>query len=166
MFFDLRLKNKLGKRKLEKDKRLGFTLVEFIVVVAVTLIITASVAPVYGNLQTTSQLNETVSQAAQFLRIGRQQSVDGFNNTAHGVKFQPDRYILYQGMSYAARNIAYDREVVLDDVLSITTDLTNDEVNFSKGSGEPNNSGTITINHEIEGFKSITVNAYGAVAEN
>ena len=151
--------------KIQKDIK-GFTFVELIMVIAITFLIAAAVAPVYSNLQTSAQLNETTSQVVQFLRIGRQQSVDRFNNTNHGVYFQADRYTLYQGTSYAARNTAYDREVVLADPLSISTSLTNDEVNFSKGLGEPNNMGNITINHEIEGFKNITINEYGAVGDN
>ncbi len=151
----------------------GFSLVELIVVITIIFIVTAAVVPIYGNLQSSSQLNETTSQAVQALRMARERSVSRYNNSRHGVKFDnissPNKFVLYQGDSYATRDSAYDRETILAETMSlVTTGLSpaGDEINFSMGLGAPDKTGSININHTIEGFKVISINEYGSVAEN
>ena len=88
------------RKKGHSDRFKGFTLVELLVVIALTLIIAAAAIPIYGNLQVSSQLNENTSQIIQALRTARERSLAGFNNEAHSVEFQSDRYILSPGSDY------------------------------------------------------------------
>lgn len=154
----------MKKKFVSKEK--GFTLIEIIIVVAILLILAAAAVPLYGNLQVSAQLNENNRQIVQTIRIARERAASGFNNSNHGVEFQSDRYILYQGNDFASRDTVYDRETVLDAALTITTTLTGDEVNFSRGSGDPNNTGTITLTHSVTGSKESIINQYGAVEGN
>jgi len=148
----------------------GFTLIELLIVIAITLILAAAVAPIYGNLQVSGQLNETSAQIIQALRTARERSLARFNTTQHGVYFQSDRYALYQGASYALRESDYDREVILDDSLGLSWSLTGTgdagDVNFSKGLGVPNKRGTITSTHDASGTRTIAINSFGAVEED
>ncbi|MDD4333098.1 MAG: hypothetical protein PHT51_03220 [Patescibacteria group bacterium] len=144
----------------------GFTTIELFIVVGIMVIIIAGALPMYSNLQVTSQLNETNSQIAQTLRIARQQSVARLNNINHGVKFTANSYTLYQGSSYALRDITYDRTISLDSALTIATTLTSDEVNFSLATGIPDNTGTTTLTHSAGGTRQVNVNSFGVVTEN
>lgn len=150
----------------------GFTLIELLIVIGIVLISVAAVAPIYGNLQVSSQLNEDSSQLIQTLRLARERSMARLNNTQHGVYFEvntpgQDKYILYQGVSYDSRNSSYDREVVLDEVLnfSLPGGVTEYEINFSKGLGVPNATGTITLTHDVSGTRFIVTNSFGMVEE-
>jgi len=40
------------------------------------------------------------------------------------------------------------------------------DVNFSKGLGVPDNAGTLTITHDVNGSRDIVVNSFGLVEEN
>lgn len=138
---------------------------------AIMLILVAIGAPIYGNLQVKSQLNENASQLVQNLRITEARSISRLNNSAHGVYFKinpetNDQYILYQGSSYASRDSSYDLVITLDQVLSITTSLTGQEVNFSQGLGVPDNTGEITLSHDTGGDKIISINALGLIQEH
>jgi len=93
------------------------------------------------------------------------------NNSSHGVYFEintgsADRFILYQGGSYAGRDTTYDRPTTLDNVLSLSTIISGNEVNFSKGLGVPNATGTVILTHDVTGSKTMSINDFGIVEEN
>lgn len=143
----------------------GFTIIELLVVLGVTAIILMASLPVYNNLQISAQLNETSAQISQTIRLAKTQAQSGFNNSDYGVKFFEDKYIVFQGVSYDLREVFYDREMKLDSPLSLETNLTDDEIVFTKRLGAPNQSGIITLTHDVEGERSITINNLGMVDE-
>ncbi len=151
--------------KLKNQK--GFTLMEVLLIVSISILLAITTLPIYSNLQISSQLEGNTSQIIQIIRTARERSAAGFNNAQHGVYFQADRYTLYQGTSYTSRDTDYDREVILDDVLRIIRNLTGsgetDDLNFSKGLSVPNKIGTITLTHEIQGNSLISVNSFGMI---
>ena len=154
----------------------GFTLTELLIVIGITLILSVAAVPIYGSLQVQAQLNENTTQAIQAVRTARERSVARFNNSAHGVYLDitasaKDKYILYQGSSYTTRDSSFDREVILDQPLSISnssfTLIDNDiDINFSEGLGVANNTGAFVLNHTVSGSKNIEVNSFGKVEEN
>lgn len=143
----------------------GFTIIELLIVVGITVILAAAASPIYGNLQVSTQLNEVSAQIAQDLRLAHEQSRAGVNGAAHGVKFEQSRYTVFQGSSYFSRSSAYDRVNVFSDSLTIVTNFLNDEVVFPPGIGSPNASGTIIITHAAKGSRTITLNSVGSVTE-
>lgn len=143
----------------------GFTLVELLIVIGIMMILAGVSSVVYGNLQQSAQLNETGAQMTQNLRVVREQSNAGKNNAAHGIRFEPSRYTLFQGATYATRESAYDRVYTLAPALSLTTTFVGDEVVFSKGVGTPTMAGTITMVHSVSGSKTILVEDNGTIQE-
>lgn len=154
----------------------GFTLIELLIVIGISVILAAAATPLYGSLQVSSQLNENSSQIIQALRLARERSINGFGNMQHGVFFDidpsgQDSYVLYRGASYATRQTSYDRAISLDDVLSFSSSGfslsgTDIDINFSKTFGRPNNRGTLTLTHEVNGSRSVVINFAGKIEEN
>lgn len=144
----------------------GFTLTELLIVIGITIIVAAATIPIYGNLQISAQLNDNTAQIVQIIREAREMSMSRYNNSSHGVQFNPSNYVLYQGNSYLTRDNSYDRQFVLDNPLTLTPDLGGSDVNFSKGLGVPNATGTITLSHDVEGVRQIIINDLGIVEEN
>ncbi len=143
----------------------GFTLVELLMVIAITLILVVITVPIYGNLQVKSQLNETTRQIIQTLRIAKENSMARVNNTNHGVYFATSSYTLYQGVSFFSRDSDYDREESLSDVLTLTWDWSGSarNINFSMGFGAPNATGIINLLHSMQGTSTVSVGEYGLV---
>lgn len=143
----------------------GFTLIEILIVIALFLLLSAASFSIYGNLSVSSQLDDAHSGILGTLRTARERAISRLNNSGHGVYFDDagleDRYILYQGPSYAARDIGYDRILTLDSSLSLSTDFPSNDINFSMGRGIPNATGTVTITHSVKGLKYISVNRFG-----
>lgn len=152
----------------------GFTLTELLIVIGLTVILAAAASPIYTRLQVSAQLNESTSQIIQSLRTAREKSRSGVNNSNHGVYFDinvgNDRYTLYQGSSYAARDANFDRTTELDiTILLFASDFdligTDVDINFSRTTGAADNIGNFTIAHETSGNRIINVNSLGAVEE-
>lgn len=162
----------MNKGELEMlQKRGGFTIVELLIVLSITVVLAVAALPIYSNFQVSSQLNDNSALIAQKLRIARQLSIVRYNGSAHGVYFEinsgsQDRVVLYQGTSYGTRDSNYDQPTVLDEPLSLTTTLSGNDVNFSEGRGLPNNTGTVTLAHQSSGNRTVEINAIGKVDEN
>lgn len=153
----------------------GFTVIEFLIVIAISIVLAAAAAPLYGNLQISAQLNENSSQIIQSIRTARERSLSGFNNQQHGVFFDinvgVDSYTLYQGASYETRQQSYDRQIIIDELISFSSSdfiMTGSDIdiNFSKGLGVVDNTGILTLTHSINGSRSIVLNSMGKVEEN
>ncbi len=154
----------------------GFTLTELLLVMAIGIVLVTASVPIYSNLQVKAQLNESITQVVQTLRTAREYSLSRYQDSAWGVLIDmnlaaDDGYILYKGDSYETRDVDYGRETILASTLSFINvgfDLTgaNIDINFSKGSGRPNNIGSIVMNHSVEGSKTIVVNSLGLVEED
>lgn len=143
----------------------GFTLVEMLVVVGLVAVLTVISLPIYTNLQVSTQLNETAAQLTQSVRVARERSLVRYNNSSHGVKFESDRYIIYQGESFATRQIGFDREIMLAAPISLSPNFISSEVNFTKSFGLPSATGTIIVTHNVNGSRNIIINELGLALE-
>lgn len=148
----------------------GFTTIELLIVISITIILATAALPIYGSFQVSTQLNEQTSLLIQTYRTARQRSIVRYNGAAHGVyiDIQPsasDKVILYQGDSYATRVSEFDRMIVLDAGLSLSHTLSGDDVHFSPGHGVPSATGTVTLAHDASGNRTIDINAIGRIEE-
>ena len=144
----------------------GFTLIELLIVISIFIILAAVSIPVYGNWQSAVQMDAATAGIAQAIRLAKTRGGAGFNDSAHGVYFNvvDNKYILYQGNSYAGRDADYDQEVVLENSLTLSGTLSNGEVNFSRGLGVPSATGTVIVAHSTTGeVVVVSVNGAGMV---
>ena len=156
--------------KNNKIAKAGFTLVELLLVIGITLAMaTAAAAPIYGNLQGLAQVNEATANIIQTLRVARERAVAGVNDSPHGVFLDmnvggSDSITLYQGSSFAGRDTSLDRVIPLAPVLELTS-TTDADINFSQGLGMPNTTGVLSLTHETIGNSEISINKFGVVGE-
>ncbi|KKU48578.1 hypothetical protein A3H10_03615 [Candidatus Uhrbacteria bacterium RIFCSPLOWO2_12_FULL_46_10] len=155
------------------QNKTGFSIIELLIVVSITLLLMAVAIPIYGNFQSSSYLNERTAEIVQTVRTAQARSLARVNNKPHGVFFDidpngPDRFILYQGPAYLGRGAEdtdFDRTVTLEDSLSLLTTLTGDDINFSRGLGEPSTTGDITLTNALGKSTVITINSLGMVTD-
>jgi hypothetical protein len=108
----------------------------------------------------------------QSLYLAKARSEAGLNNFSHGVYFEineedNDKFILYQGNSYATRDQNFDREIAINSSLIITINIAGNEVNFLKGIGLPSATGTIEIIHQTtKETRHINVNNLGIIEKS
>src|SRR3989338_2527163 len=97
------------------QNKTGFSIIELLIVVSITILLMAVAIPIYGNFQSASYLNERTAEIIQTVRTARARSVARMNDKPQGVYFDtaasPDKFILYQGTSFdeVGRDTSYDR---------------------------------------------------------
>ena len=147
----------------------GFTLVELLMVLGICRVLLAISTPIYLNWQTASQINEISAEIIQTIRLAKIRSEANFNNMGHGVYFNcnevgTNSLVLYQGDSYATREQAYDRIIIISEIMSVNLNFGNNDINFSRGLGVPNVYGQITVNHKITNESvNIELNSLGII---
>lgn len=129
----------------------GFSLLELLMVVGISVFIFSSAVPLYSNLYSSGQFGEASAQIVQSLRLARVYSISGYNDNSYGVYFeinQPqgqDRFIFYAGPSFPQRDPTFDRVGIMAKTVLINPSFSGTDINFSKVSGIPNINGLIEI---------------------
>ncbi|MBU2109483.1 prepilin-type N-terminal cleavage/methylation domain-containing protein [Patescibacteria group bacterium] len=134
----------------------GFTLIELLIVIALGIIIVAITVPIGLNFYNNQILDEASKDILSTLRKAQSYSMFQKNNSAFGIKFLSDSYVLFQGVSYGARTQSQDE--IFNLASGISTSGVN-EIVFSRIAGTTTAS-TLTIrsgnNNQV-----ISINTYG-----
>lgn len=146
----------------------GFTLVELMLVMSIIFILAGASAPLFSTFLTSSQLQESGSNASLLIRTAYERARSGMNDSAHGVYLDidplgADQIIMYQGSSYATRNNLYDVVVEFEEALEFSTTITSNEINFARHTSVPSDSGSITIDHINGSSQTININTHGII---
>lgn len=142
-------------------KNAGFTLMEGLLSIAVIAIIGGISIPIYQSFQVRNDLDIAIVSTVQTLRRAQvlAQAVDG--DTSWGISVLSGSIILFKGASYAARDTAFDE--VFEVPASITPSGLS-EIVFTKFTGLPQTTGTITLTSNANETRTITINTKGIVS--
>lgn len=136
----------------------GFTLIELLLSVAIITIIAGMSVPVYQSFQVRNDLDIAAVTFVQTARRAQtlSQAVDG--DISWGARAGSGNITLFKGMSYALRDTAYDE--IFDMPSNIAVSGTQEYV-FTKFTGLPQTTGTLTLMSVNNEMRSITVNGRG-----
>lgn len=87
----------------------GVTLIEIIVVIAIAGILLGAGIPLTWDFYIQSELRAERSNAVAYLRAARTRGVSNKGETAHGVAVTADNFVIFEGPSYASRNVSRDQ---------------------------------------------------------
>jgi len=152
--------------KILLKKMKGFTTFELLLSIGIIATFTVTVLAIYAGLRTFN-LEDTPLKLIQHIRLTQNNAAIGLNASYHGIKFENNKYILYQGESYENRDSDYDKEFSLPDGVVLCWTLfgeegASDEISFSKGAGMPDNIGIIIATNISKNLtKVIRVNETG-----
>ncbi len=141
----------------------GFSAIELMLVIALSVILVAAAAPLYGTFYQSTQLNDAAARLKQTFQLARQRSISRYNASAHGVYVDVHSYTLYSGTSYASRTASYDQVTTVDSGLTFSPSYVGSDLSFAIGTGIPSATGTVIINHSADGTRTITIDALGVV---
>lgn len=137
----------------------SFTLVEFLLVIVVMAILIGFGLPLSFGLYKNQQLDITSQGVVQALRDAQQKAMGVENDSAFGVYFSNNNYILFQGSSFASRDSQYDEVFDFSKVIS-RSGL--QEIVFLKNEGLPSATGDIILSNNSR-TKTININNLGRV---
>lgn len=125
-----------------KQKVFGFTLVEVMLVMALTFVVGVFVSPVGVSFYKSQLLNETSDGLVSALREAQSLSMSGKDNQAFGIYMGEGEYVVFTGDTYASRIVSEDLVFPFATSVSITGPS---EVTFSKLTGEPSYEGALIV---------------------
>ncbi len=138
----------------------AFTLLELMLAITIIAIIAAGVIALDIPAQQRNDLDTARNSIIQTLRSARSKAraVDG--DVSWGVSIQPSTFVLFKGASYASRDTSYDEATEMPQTLA-PSGLS--EIVFAKRTGDPTNTGTITLTSKTNEQRTITINAKGMI---
>jgi len=155
----------------------GFSIVELLVVIAISLVVAGASFPLVGSISSKRSLDYKASEFVQFMRTARTRSIAGLNNGTHGIYLDtvsnPKQYVLYEvpagvaSPSYAARMSNLDIVIRLETGMSISSDISGNDVSFEKTTGKPlgfaSSIKKITLTDAVGTSRIIEINELGIV---
>ena len=134
----------------------GFTLVEFVVVIAVIAILAAATAPFYRSFYLAQQFESTADELVANLRRAQARAMASEQDSAWGVRWETGSYVIY-----AADDASYDEDVNYSDQVTISAVS---DIEFNQLTGTTSDSGTITLTMSaLDQSTSININAQGLI---
>jgi len=89
----------------------GFTLVEFLVTLAVLSLITVASLPILYSFRVGNLTKDTADMAVMQLRIAQTRTVTGNANDVYGVRFEASKFVLFKSAVY---NVADTENYAVD----------------------------------------------------
>lgn len=156
----------LGQRKSLN----GFTLIELVVVIALVVLLGGLALPALRVVQKNSELDSTAESLVSVLRLAQNRTLASEGSSQYGVFFDtiasPNQYILFRGVTYATRDVAFDELYILPKSLEISViAMPENEVVFTRVTGVVLNSGLVTLRllSSPEKTESVYVSGTGAI---
>lgn len=145
--------------------RKGFTVIEFILVIAIMGILVAVAAPFLSDSLTRSDLDIASVEAVDALREARSSAMNGKGGGRFGVHFETAQFVFFTGATYSAvdpENVVhtYGGSVTMS---NITITGGGSDVHFATHKGEPTENGTIEFVSSGGEAKTVSVSAVGLI---
>lgn len=149
----------MSKVKGQKSK-VGFTLIELILVVAVISIVAASSTPIYSRFLLQNSVANTADQLIGSLRKAQIYSMMGRQGSSWSVNYSSNTLTLYKGSSFAGRDSSFDETFSINPNVSISGFT---DINFARITGLPTPSGVTITTSSGNNQTTVTVNSQGVV---
>jgi len=119
--------------KSRKDSGVnGLTIIELLIAIGIAVILLSMAMPVANNFYRVYQLDAEKNLLVSLLRQGLNDSLVNRNASVHGLYWDLNDFIVFQGANFAARNPSYDRIFPRTNAIILTGP---NEVVFSQLSG-------------------------------
>ena len=139
----------------------GFTLIELVIVLSITLMLSAIVGALSSNTLPKTQLHSESEAVIENLRRAQAFSIAGKHDQLWGVHLTSTNLTLFAGSSYALRDTQYDQVRTFPAGITVTG---LSDILFAALSGSTSNTGTIILTADATSeTEVITVNARGLV---
>ena len=139
--------------------RQGFTLVEVLIVLGLFGVLFGIGLPISLDSYRSYILTSETKNLLSVMRRARSLAVANDHEISHGVSLENDRFVLFQGLSFAGRDPAFDENYPKSPSVTITGF---GEIVFSQISGLPNATTTIILKNDLN-EQTISINEYGTI---
>ncbi len=148
----------------------GITAVELLVAVAILVLVIIVVIPQFSKIKSNQILKDTTDDVISALHQAQSQTLASVNSSQYGVHLQSDRVIIFTGTTYSS-GASSNQTILISSPASITnvtlngSSGTSGDVVFSRLSGTPDKTGTVTV-YTSSLSKTVTISAAGTISLN
>jgi len=157
--------------------RRGFTIIEILIVVSVTVVLAAVAAPLLTNALSRGDARSYALQAVDALREAQSSTMSGRANARYGVHFEQTKFVLFQGAVYSssdANNLvtSFSGRATISAVnlsggaCTVATGIGNCDLHFARVRGTPTETGSIVFADLTGQTRTVTINATGLIEWN
>ncbi len=146
----------------------GFTVVETIIVIAISIILVAIIASAFSGFRDSQALNSTIEEIVALINKARSESLASKNFLQHGIHFETNKVVIFQGAVYSPSD-SNNVETALSPFIEISSTSLNGggtDMAFQKFTGKTGQNGTITlrVKKNTAKIKIITVESTGVIS--
>ncbi|MEK9180393.1 MAG: type II secretion system protein [Patescibacteria group bacterium] len=141
-------------------RKSAFTLIEIIVVLAISAVIFSFTLGVGVDFYQSQALISERDTLLSLLRSARVNAMDNINQSDHGISVGTTTYVVFEGSSYASRNTEFDQGFPHSPGVVFSGP---GEIVFAALEGTPNVSGTVSISN-ARGRSDIAINSEGRIS--
>lgn len=145
----------------------GFTLIEIILVTALTAMLVLAAVPFFQSFSASHQIDANTQDVINVLRRAQSAAMEGKGDGKYGVHFTTGpgaSFIFFKGDSYAARDASYDDAYTLPQSISLAVNLGGPaDIIFSKLNGIPDVSGTVALSNNNGEVNVLNINQTGRI---
>ncbi|MEK7648954.1 MAG: prepilin-type N-terminal cleavage/methylation domain-containing protein [Patescibacteria group bacterium] len=138
----------------------GFTLLELMLAIAIIAVIAVGAITLDIPAQQRNDLDTVRNSIIQTLHSARTKARAADGDAQWGVSIQQSTFVLFKGASYASRDASYDEATDIPQTLA-PSGL--GELTFAKRTGDPAQTGSITLTSKTNEQRTITINAKGMI---
>lgn len=158
--------------------RRGFTLIEILLVVTLTLVMAGLLAPILFDALSRGDARSYALQAVDSLREAQSSTMSGRANSRYGVHFEQGKLVMFQGATYSAvdtNNLTQSfsgRATIASVTFSpggactVATGVGNCDIHFARVRGTPTETGSVVITDLTGQSRTVTINAVGLIEWN
>ncbi|MFA6339111.1 MAG: type II secretion system protein [Candidatus Paceibacterota bacterium] len=146
--------------KMLKSK--GFTLVEIVVSIAITILISLIVISTFASFNNQQVLKKETDAALSVLEKARSLTLSSKDSTQYGVRFQSNSFIFFNGASFSSSSPSNEITVLDNKVRIADINLSSNGVDvvFDRLKGSTSQNGTITFLETADSSKTKTITIY------
>lgn len=143
-------------------KKKGFTLIEFLLSLALVTVLLGFAVPFYQSFRFGTELEIAVDETSRAIRSAQVFATEGKNSSNWGVYIQSGTITVYSGDDYSTRDTLYDYGYEISTQLEVSG---TNEFNFELGTGNALLNGTVnyTFNNRTN---TVEVNEKGGLTFN
>ncbi|MCP6719808.1 MAG: prepilin-type N-terminal cleavage/methylation domain-containing protein [Patescibacteria group bacterium] len=140
--------------------RAGFTLIEVLIVLGLLGLLFSIGLPISMDGYRSYVLTSETKNLLSILRRARSLAAANDREISRGVSLESDRFVLFQGLSFAGRDPAFDEDYFRAPLIGVSG---LDEIVFSQISGLPNVTTTIVLTNNVNA-QTMNVNEHGTIS--
>ncbi len=110
----------LPSRLIRSSHQKGFTIAEVLITLAILSVLFSIGLPVGWDFYTTYQFDSETQTFVAALEQARSAALVNRNQSAHGVYFDTNDFIVFQGSSFATRNVTFDKKMPRNSIITIS----------------------------------------------